>query len=177
MTSSQSADRARLRPARTEGRPMVDNSDPRRAERVALRADIDFRRTGSIAGGSTFSTSRLRLPRRSAVRVSPMIRSGFRSRLELIQGTVCWVKEWEAGVESPTRSIHRYLKSSAKRCEPPNRLKISAARLCLRVSHIFWSSTKERPRRGRYYSRPMAGGRLIRAANHPALSGAGPGRA
>ena len=25
---------------------MVDNSDPRRAERVPLRADIDFRRTG-----------------------------------------------------------------------------------------------------------------------------------
>ena len=80
---------------------MVDESDPRRAERVQLRADIDFRRTGEHRWRVNildFSPGgcRVELP----VRVIPddMIWISLPG-LEAIQGTVAWVKEWIAGVE------------------------------------------------------------------------------
>lgn len=80
---------------------MVDNEDPRRAERVPLRADIDFRRSGEHRWRVNildFSPGgcRVELP----VRVKPddMIWISLPG-LEAIQGTVCWVKEWTAGVE------------------------------------------------------------------------------
>jgi hypothetical protein len=80
---------------------MVDNSDPRRAERVALRADIDFRRSGEHRWRVNildFSREgcRVELP----VRVKPEDTIWISlPGLESIQGTVCWVKDWEAGVE------------------------------------------------------------------------------
>ena len=80
---------------------MVDNNDPRRTERVRLRADIDFRRKGEHRWRVNildFSPEgcRVELP----VRVKPddIIWISLPG-LEAIQGTVCWVKEWEAGVE------------------------------------------------------------------------------
>jgi hypothetical protein len=80
---------------------MVDDSDPRRAERVPLRADIEFRRTGEHRWRVNildFSPAgcRVELP----VRVKPddLIWISLPG-LESIHGTVCWVKEWEAGVE------------------------------------------------------------------------------
>lgn len=80
---------------------MVDNSDPRRAERVALRADIDFRRSGEHRWRVNildFSPEgcRVEVP----VRVKPEDTIWISlPGLESIQGTVCWVKDWEAGVE------------------------------------------------------------------------------
>ena len=80
---------------------MVDNTDPRRAERVPLRADIEFRRTGEHRWRVNildFSPAgcRVELP----VRVKPDDTIWISlPGIETIQGTVCWVKEWEAGVE------------------------------------------------------------------------------
>ena len=80
---------------------MVDNKDPRRAERVPLRADIDFRRSGEHKWRVNildFSPEgcRVELP----VRVKPddLIWVSLPG-IETISGIVCWVKEWEAGVE------------------------------------------------------------------------------
>ena len=80
---------------------MVDDSDPRRAERVPLRADIDFRRTGEHRWRVNildFSPEgcRVEVP----VKVAPDDTIWISlPGLEAIQGTVAWVKEWEAGVE------------------------------------------------------------------------------
>jgi hypothetical protein len=80
---------------------MVDKKDPRRAERVPLRADIEFRRTGEHRWRVNildFSPAgcRVELP----VRVKPDDTIWISlPGIETIQGTVCWVKEWEAGVE------------------------------------------------------------------------------
>jgi len=80
---------------------MVDDGDPRRAKRVPLRADIDLRRSGEHRWRVNildFSPEgcRVELP----VRVKPddIIWISLPG-LESIQGTVCWVKDWEAGVE------------------------------------------------------------------------------
>lgn len=80
---------------------MVDNSDPRRADRVPLRADIDFRRTGEHRWRVNildFSPQgcRVELPVRVVINDTIWISL---PGLESIQGTVCWVKEWEAGIE------------------------------------------------------------------------------
>ena len=80
---------------------MSDNEDPRRAERVPLRADIEFRR----AGGQRWRVNildfspegcRVALP----IKVDPddMVWISLPG-IESIQGAVAWVKEWEAGVE------------------------------------------------------------------------------
>ena len=80
---------------------MVDKRDPRRAKRMPLRADINIRRTGEHRWRVNildFSPEgcRVELP----VRVLPDDRIWISlPGLESIQGTVCWVKEWEAGVE------------------------------------------------------------------------------
>jgi hypothetical protein len=80
---------------------MVDDSDPRRAERVSLRADIEFRRAGE---------------HRWRVDILDFSREGCRVHLpinvdpddlvwislpgiESIQGSVAWVREWEAGIK------------------------------------------------------------------------------
>ncbi|MCF2515757.1 PilZ domain-containing protein [Sphingomonas sp. G124] len=80
---------------------MVDNSDSRRADRVPLRADIDFRRQGEHRWRVNildFSPQgcRVEVP----VRVVPGDTIWISlPGIESIQGTVCWVKEWEAGIE------------------------------------------------------------------------------
>ena len=80
---------------------MGDKSDPRRAERVSLRADIEFRRSGEHRWRVNildFSPKgcRVNLP----VKVDPndMVWISLPG-IESIQGVVCWVKEWEAGIE------------------------------------------------------------------------------
>jgi PilZ domain len=86
---------------------MVDNSDPRRAERVPLRADIEFRRSGEHRWRVNildFSPDgcRVDLP----VRVVPDDTVWISlPGIETIQGTICWVREWEAGVEF-TSALH-----------------------------------------------------------------------
>ena len=78
---------------------MEDKS--RRAERVPLHADIDFRRAGehrwrvNIADISQ-EGCRVELPVR--VSVGDVIWVSFPG-LESLQGKICWVKEWTAGVE------------------------------------------------------------------------------
>lgn len=80
---------------------MVDNSDPRRAERLPLHADVDLRRPGEHRWRVNIldlspQGCRVELPVRVAE--DDLIWVSFPG-LESIQGTVCWVKEWEAGVE------------------------------------------------------------------------------
>ena len=80
---------------------MVDDSDPRRAERVPLRADIEFRRIGEHRWRVNildFSPEgcRVDLPVRVVSDDTVWISL---PGIESIQGTVCWVKEWQAGVE------------------------------------------------------------------------------
>ena len=73
----------------------------RKAERIPLHADIDFRRAGEHrwrVGVLDISPQgcRIELP----VKVVPddTIWVNFPG-LEAIQGKVCWVKEWIAGIE------------------------------------------------------------------------------
>jgi hypothetical protein len=77
------------------------DSHGRKAERVPLQADIDFRRAGEHRWRVNISDispqgCRVELP----VRVTPdeMIWVTFPG-LEAIQGKVCWVQEWTAGVQ------------------------------------------------------------------------------
>ena len=82
-------------------------SHGRKAERVPLQADIDFRRAGehrwrvNVLDMSP-QGCRLGLPVR--VKVDDIIWVTLPG-LEAIQGKVCWVKEWVAGVEF-TRPLH-----------------------------------------------------------------------
>ena len=80
---------------------MVDNSDPRRAERVPLRADIDFRRAGEHRWRVNildFSPEGCRIEAPVRVTVDDTIWISLPG-IETIQGTACWVKEWEVGIE------------------------------------------------------------------------------
>jgi hypothetical protein len=79
---------------------MGDKSDPRRAERVSLRADIEFRRSGEHRWRVNildFSPEgcRVDLPVRVVTDDTVWISL---PGIESIPGTVCWVKEWEAGI-------------------------------------------------------------------------------
>ncbi len=82
-------------------------SHGRKAERVPLQADIDFRRTGehrwrvNVLDMSP-EGCRLELPVR--VKVDDIIWVTLPG-LEAIQGKICWVKEWVVGVEF-TRPLH-----------------------------------------------------------------------
>src|SRR5262245_52106837 len=79
----------------------MDTSDPRRAERVPLRADIDFRRSGEHKWRVNildFSPDGCRVELPVKVKPDDTIWISLPG-LESIPGTVCWVKEWEAGVE------------------------------------------------------------------------------
>jgi hypothetical protein len=80
---------------------MVDKEDPRRAERVSLRADIEFRRIGEHRWRVNildFSPEgcRVDLPVRVVTGDTVWISL---PGIETIPGTVCWVKEWAAGIE------------------------------------------------------------------------------
>jgi len=80
---------------------MVDDSDPRRAERVSLRADIEFRRSGEHRWRVNildFSPEGCRVDLPVKVDPNDMVWISLPG-IESIQGTVCWVKEWEAGIE------------------------------------------------------------------------------
>ena len=79
---------------------MVDDSDPRRSERAPLRADIEFRRPGEHRWRVNildFSPEgcRVHLPIRVVADDTVWISL---PGLEAIQGSVAWVKEWEAGI-------------------------------------------------------------------------------
>jgi hypothetical protein len=80
---------------------MVDDSDPRRAERVPLRADIEFRRVGEHRWRVNildFSPEGCRVDLPVKVDVEDLVWISLPG-IESIQGIVCWVKEWEAGVQ------------------------------------------------------------------------------
>lgn len=77
------------------------DSHGRKAERVPLHADIDFRRTGEHRWRVNITDlspqgCRVELPVR--VTTDDMIWVTFPG-LEAIQGKVCWVDEWVAGIE------------------------------------------------------------------------------
>ena len=78
-----------------------EGKKPRKAERVSLRADIDFRRAGDQryrVNILDFSPEgcRMELP----VNVSPGDTIWISlPGLESIQAEVCWVKDWTVGVE------------------------------------------------------------------------------
>lgn len=89
----------RLRTAQIRG-TAVDNHG-RRAERVPLRADIDFRRTGEHRWRVNildFSPEGCRVELPVRVLVDDMIWISLPG-IEALQGRICWVKEWIAGVE------------------------------------------------------------------------------
>ena len=80
---------------------MVDDSDPRRTERVSLRADIEFRRAGEHrwrVNILNFSPEGCRVEAPVRVKVDDTVWISLPG-IETIQGTVCWVREWEAGIE------------------------------------------------------------------------------
>ena len=76
-------------------------SHGRKAERIPLQVDIDFRRTGEHRWkvnivDLSLQGCRVELPVR--VKVDDTIWVTFPG-LEAIQGKVCWVDEWIAGIE------------------------------------------------------------------------------
>ena len=80
---------------------MTDDKEPRRAERVPLRADIDFRRSGDHryrVNILDFSREwcKLELPVRVATGDTIWLSL---PGLQSIPAKVCWVEEWLAGVE------------------------------------------------------------------------------
>lgn len=80
---------------------MVDETDPRRAARVALRADIEFRRAGEHRWRVNildFSPEGCRVEVPVKVDVDDLVWISLPA-IESIQGVVCWVKEWEVGVQ------------------------------------------------------------------------------
>lgn len=80
---------------------MADRNVPRRAERVSLRADIDFRR----AGDHRYRVNILDLSPEGCRIESPITVSPGDTLwislpgLESIQAEACWVKGWTVGVE------------------------------------------------------------------------------
>ena len=78
-----------------------DDNVPRRAERVPLRADVDFRRSGDHryrVNILDFSPEGCKLEVPVKVEVGDIIWISLPG-LQSIQGKVCWVDEWLAGVE------------------------------------------------------------------------------
>ena len=74
---------------------------PRKAERVSLRADVDFRRAGDHryrVNILDFSPAGCRMELPVNVETGDTIWISLPS-LESIQAEVCWVKEWTVGVE------------------------------------------------------------------------------
>lgn len=80
---------------------LVDANKPRRAERVELRADVDFRRTGDHryrVNILDFSPEGCRIESPVTVSVGDTIWMSLPG-LESIQGEVAWVRDWSVGVE------------------------------------------------------------------------------
>lgn len=80
---------------------MSDKNDGRRAKRVSLRADIEFRRQGEHRWRVNildFSPEGCRMEVPVKVDRDDTVWISLPS-IESIQGTICWVKEWEVGVE------------------------------------------------------------------------------
>jgi hypothetical protein len=77
------------------------DSHGRKAERIPLQADIDFRRTGEHRWRVNIHDispqgCRVELP----VRVAPDDKIWISlPGLEALQGRICWVEEWVAGVQ------------------------------------------------------------------------------
>lgn len=74
---------------------------PRKAERVPLRADVDFRRAGDHryrVNILDFSPEGCRMELPVNVETGDTIWISLPG-LESIQAEVCWVKEWTVGVE------------------------------------------------------------------------------
>ena len=79
----------------------------RRAERIQLRADIDFRRTGENRWRVNildFSPQGCRVELPVRVNLKDTIWISLPG-LEALQGQICWVKDWVAGVEF-NRPLH-----------------------------------------------------------------------
>ena len=66
----------------------------RKAERIPLIADIDFRRTGE----HRWRVNVLDISREGC-RLELPVRVKIDDMIWVIQGKVCWVKEWVAGIE------------------------------------------------------------------------------
>jgi hypothetical protein len=83
------------------GSQLAERNEPRRTERVQLRADIDFRRPGD----HRYRVNILDFsPEGCRMEVPVSVVSGDRiwislPGIESIQAEVCWVKEWIVGVE------------------------------------------------------------------------------
>jgi len=80
---------------------MSDSDRARRAERVPLRADVDFRRTGDHRWRVNildFSPEGCRVELPDRVVPDEVIWISLPG-LETLQAKVCWVKDWVAGVE------------------------------------------------------------------------------
>lgn len=81
---------------------MADNNEkPRRAERVPLRADVDFRRAGDHryrVNILDFSPEGCRMELPVVVAPGDTIWISLPG-LESVQAEICWVKEWTVGVE------------------------------------------------------------------------------
>ena len=83
------------------GTALADEMKPRKAERVPLRADIDFRRAGDHryrVNILDFSPEGCRMELPVNVEPGDTIWISLPG-LESIQAEVCWVKEWTVGVE------------------------------------------------------------------------------
>jgi hypothetical protein len=79
----------------------------RRAERIQLRADIDFRRAGENRWRVNildFSPEGCRVELPVRVNLKDTIWISLPG-LEALQGQICWVKDWVAGVEF-NRPLH-----------------------------------------------------------------------
>ena len=80
---------------------MTADSVPRRAERVPLHADIDFRRSGDHRYRVLlldFSTLGCRIEAPVKVSLDDLLWISLPG-LDSIQGYVCWVDGWVAGIE------------------------------------------------------------------------------
>ena len=80
---------------------MADEKVPRRAERVPLRADIDFRRAGDHryrVNILDFSPEGCRIESPVQVTIGDTIWISLPG-LESIQARVCWIKGWAVGVQ------------------------------------------------------------------------------
>ena len=83
---------------------MDDSEVPRRAERVPLRADIDFRRSGEHryrVNILDFSREGCRIELPERVKLGETVWISLPG-LETLPAKVCWVKGWVAGVEFDT---------------------------------------------------------------------------
>jgi hypothetical protein len=96
-----SVSRGKVRQTDDGGSHLADNNEPRRTERVQLRADIDFRRSGD----HRYRVNILDLsPQGCRIELPVTVAPGDRiwislPGIESIQAEVCWVKEWIIGVE------------------------------------------------------------------------------